>query len=85
MGPDKVFGVTRAWADENPVALQAVVRALLRAAAWADAPENRGDLAAMLAADGYINAPEAAIRNSLADNDEIARRGLQQAASYIPD
>jgi hypothetical protein len=26
----------------------------------------------------------AAIRNSLADNDEIARRGLQQAASYIP-
>ncbi len=26
-----------------------------------------------------------AIRNSLSDNDEIARRGLQQAASYIPD
>jgi hypothetical protein len=26
----------------------------------------------------------AAIRNSLAENDDIARRGLQQAASYIP-
>lgn len=25
-----------------------------------------------------------AVRNSLADNDEIARRGLQQAASFIP-
>lgn len=27
----------------------------------------------------------AAIRSSLVENDEIARRGLQQAASYIPD
>ena len=26
----------------------------------------------------------ASIRNSLVENDEIARRGLQQAASYIP-
>lgn len=25
-----------------------------------------------------------AIRNSLADNDEVARRSLQRAASYIP-
>jgi uncharacterized protein YukE len=25
------------------------------------------------------------IRSSLSQNDEIARRGLQQAASYIPD
>lgn len=26
-----------------------------------------------------------AIRSSLADNDEVARRSLQRAASYIPD
>lgn len=26
-----------------------------------------------------------AIRTSLADNDEVARRSLQRAASYIPD
>jgi len=26
-----------------------------------------------------------AIRTSQSENDEIARRGLQQAASYIPD
>lgn len=65
VGPDKVFGVTRAWADANPAALQAVVRALLRAAAWADAPENRATLAAMLAQEGYVNAPEEIVAQSL--------------------
>jgi nitrate/nitrite transport system substrate-binding protein len=65
VGPDKVFGVTHDWAQANPAALQAMVRALLRAAAWADAPENRGTLAAMLAQDAYVNAPEAMIRQSL--------------------
>jgi two-component system, oxyanion-binding sensor len=65
MGPDKVFGVTRDWADEHPTALRAVIRALLRAAAWADAPENRAGLAAILARAEYVDAPEAVVAQSL--------------------
>lgn len=65
MGPDKVFGVTRDWAEANPEALQAVVRALLKAAAWADAPENRAQVAAMLAAPDYVDVAESVVRQSL--------------------
>jgi NitT/TauT family transport system ATP-binding protein/nitrate/nitrite transport system substrate-binding protein len=65
--PDKVFAVKAAWAAADPARLQAVLRALLRAAAWADAPANRGDLAAMLAEPGAIGAPAGLIAASLAD------------------
>jgi ABC-type nitrate/sulfonate/bicarbonate transport system substrate-binding protein len=64
-GPDKVFGVTRHWGEANPEALQAVIRAVIRAAAWADAPGNRGPLAALLARPEYVGAPEAVIAQSL--------------------
>lgn len=47
--PDKVFAVTRAWAEADPPRLQAVLRALLRAAAWAEAPGNRAAVADLLA------------------------------------
>lgn len=65
VGPDKVFGVTRDWADDHPEALRAVIRAVLRAAAWADAPENRAGLATLLARPEYVNAPEAVVAQSL--------------------
>ena len=65
MGPDKVFGLTKAWAERHPRTLSAVLRALLRAGAWCDAPENRGELAALLARPAYVDAPEAVVRLSL--------------------
>lgn len=63
--PDKVFGVTRAWAESRPGHLQAVLRALLRAGVWADQPGNRPALAAMLASPQYVGCPEAAVAASL--------------------
>jgi ABC-type nitrate/sulfonate/bicarbonate transport system substrate-binding protein len=65
MGPDKVFGLTRAWAERHPATLRAVLRALLRAASWCDAPQNRPELAALLARRAYVDAPEAVVRLSL--------------------
>jgi len=65
MGPDKVFGVTRAWAERHPATLRAVLRALLRASAWCDAPQNRPALAALLARREYVGAPEAVVAMSL--------------------
>jgi NitT/TauT family transport system ATP-binding protein/nitrate/nitrite transport system substrate-binding protein len=64
-GPEKVFGVTDAWAQRNPDVLAALLRALVKAAAWADAAENRGELVALLA--GHVDAPPAAIEGSLDD------------------
>jgi NitT/TauT family transport system ATP-binding protein/nitrate/nitrite transport system substrate-binding protein len=64
-GPEKVFGVREAWADENPEILQGCLRALLQAAAWADAPENRLALAALMAQPNYVDAPADCIARSL--------------------
>jgi NitT/TauT family transport system ATP-binding protein/nitrate/nitrite transport system substrate-binding protein len=64
-GPEKVFGVTAEWARRNPRTLQALLRALLKAAAWADDPENRGQLASLLAQPRYIGAPAESIARSL--------------------
>jgi NitT/TauT family transport system ATP-binding protein/nitrate/nitrite transport system substrate-binding protein len=65
--PDKVFAVTEAWAAEHPDALQGLLRALLRAAAWADDPANRLALAAILAQTQYVGADAAVIEASLAE------------------
>lgn len=65
--PDKVFAVREAWASDNAAALQALLRALLRGAAWADAPENRAELAALLAQPQYVGAPAEVIAASLSD------------------
>ena len=64
-GPDKVFAVTEAFAERNPDVLRALIRALIRASAWAESPENRMALAAILAREPYVGAPEAIIRQSL--------------------
>lgn len=65
--PDKVLTVTEAWAEANPAPLQALLRGLLRAAAWTDADENRDELASILAAPQHVGADADVIRRSLAD------------------
>ncbi|BAM04199.1 putative nitrate ABC transporter substrate binding protein [Phycisphaera mikurensis NBRC 102666] len=41
--PEKVFGVTKAWADENPQTMLAVTKALIKAARWLDETDENGD------------------------------------------
>nr|WP_272886712.1 CmpA/NrtA family ABC transporter substrate-binding protein [Phenylobacterium aquaticum] len=60
-GPDKVFGMTRAWAEDHPDTLQAALRALILAAAWADAPAHRQELVALLARPEHVGADPQAI------------------------
>lgn len=63
--PDKVFAVSEAWADRNPAALQAMLRALIRAARWADAPANREALLDLLARPDTVGADRAALARDL--------------------
>jgi NitT/TauT family transport system ATP-binding protein/nitrate/nitrite transport system substrate-binding protein len=64
-GPEKVLGVTAAWARREPEALQALLRALLKAAAFADRPENRAELTELLARPEHVGASAESIRRSL--------------------
>jgi NitT/TauT family transport system ATP-binding protein/nitrate/nitrite transport system substrate-binding protein len=47
--PDKVLATTLAWAEREPAALAALIRAIARAGDWCAAPANRAELVALLA------------------------------------
>ena len=65
--PDKVFGVTEAWAAANGDVLSGLLRALVRASAWMEAAENRAGRAALLARPHLVGLPADLIAESLDD------------------
>lgn len=71
-GPDKVFGMRADWADRYPATTQALLRALLKGAVWADAPEHRAEMAAILARVVYVDVPEEVVRLSLVGSPPYA-------------
>ncbi|HJV43933.1 CmpA/NrtA family ABC transporter substrate-binding protein [Caulobacter sp.] len=72
-GPDKVLGVSASLAEHRPDELRALLRAIIRGAAWADAPENRPDLIALLARPDRVGASPEAITRAL-DHEIIFHR-----------
>lgn len=65
--PEKVLGVRSGWAEAHPDGVIALLRALLRAAAWAHDPAHRDDLIRILARTSYVGAPSEAIAAAMAD------------------
>ena len=59
--PEKVFGVTAKWAEENPNTHLALVRALIRAGMWLDENNgaNRAEAVKILSRSDYVGADEA--------------------------
>lgn len=68
---EKVFGVTKKWADANPNTHIAVVKALIRAGKWLDATDeagaylNREEAARILSRPDYVGADFDVIKNSM--------------------
>jgi len=62
---EKVLGVRRVWAQENPDVLARLLRAHGRAADFVEQPENRPEVAAMLAAPNRIGVAADVIRRTL--------------------
>lgn len=72
--PEKVFGVTRGWADKNPNTHVAVVKALIRACMWLDASmTNRVEAVKMLAKSNYVGADAEVIGNSMTGTFEYEK------------
>ncbi|MAT71749.1 MAG: nitrate ABC transporter substrate-binding protein [Planctomycetaceae bacterium] len=69
--PEKVFGVTKSWADENPQTHLAVIKALIRAGKWLDETDdagklvNREEAARILSRPDYVGADYDVIKNSM--------------------
>jgi nitrate/nitrite transport system substrate-binding protein len=69
--PEKVLGVTRAWAERHPQTHLALLQALSEAAQWLEA--NRTQAADLIAGPEYLDVPA-----------EIARLSLQNQVLYSP-
>jgi nitrate/nitrite transport system substrate-binding protein len=63
--PEKVFAVTRNWAQSNPNTHKAVLKALLQACVWLDEADNRHEACELLSQGRYVNVPVDVLEKSL--------------------
>lgn len=80
--PEKVFGVTREWAERHPSTHQAILRALLQAARWLDEPDNRPEAVTLLARPEYVDAPVSSLSAGLLGQFAY---GAHQPPKALPD
>jgi len=72
--PEKVFGVTKGWAEKYPNTHVAVVKALIRAGKWLDASmANRIEAVKIISKSNYVGASEEVIGNSMTGTFEYEK------------
>lgn len=64
-GVEKVLAFREPWLEENPDTVDRLLRALARAAAWCDEPDNREGLAEILSRADYVDQPADLILGAL--------------------
>lgn len=80
--PEKVLGVRERWAEEDGDRLDALVRAVYRAAVWCDEPAHRSELAAVLSARDAVALPADVIARSLS-RDLVAPDGSARSVDGL--
>lgn len=63
--PEKVLGVQRVWAEQNPQLCHAMIRAIFKAAQWLAQPENTPLAVEILARSQHLDLPDPAIDPAL--------------------
>ncbi|MGR6872869.1 CmpA/NrtA family ABC transporter substrate-binding protein [Pseudomonas sp. HK3] len=73
--PEKVFGVSKAWADKYPETHISVVKAMIRAAKWLDDKDNanRPEAVKILSQSNYVGADYDVIANSMTGTFEYEK------------
>ena len=82
--PEKVFGMTAAFVEENPTAAVAITKALIRAAMWLDADDNanREEAVEILARPEYVGADEEVIANSMTGTFEYEPGDVREVPDF---
>ena len=82
--PEKVFGVTAAFAQENPNTTLALTKALIRAAIWLDENNNehRQEAVEILSRPEYVGADKAVIANSMTGTFEYEKGDTRPAPDF---
>lgn len=81
--PEKVFGITREWAEQYPNTAIAVTKALIRAGKWLDGGlENRKEAVKILSKSEYVGADEEVIAASMTGTFEYARGDKREMPDF---
>ncbi len=86
--PEKVFGVSKTWADANPATHIAVVKALIRAGKWLDATDadgrflHRDEAVRILAQPNYVGADYDVIKNSMTGTFTFQKTDIQAMPDF---
>ena len=81
---DKMFGVTKAWADKYPNTHLHIVKALIRASKWLDENDNANRVAAskMISAPHYVGADQKVIANSMTGIFEYEKGDVRKEPDF---
>ena len=82
--PEKVFGVSKAWAEEFPNTHLRVVRAMIRAAHWLDDNDNanRPEAVEILSKPYYVGADYDVIANSMTGTFEYEKGDKREVPDF---
>ena len=82
--PEKVFGITAEFAEENPNTTLAVVKALIRAAMWLDENDNanRPEAVEILSRSEYVGADYEVIANSMTGTFEYEHGDTREVPDF---
>lgn len=82
--PEKVFGVSKAWADKYPQTHIAVVKAMIRAAKWLDDNNNanRPEAVKILSQPNYVGADYNVIANSMTGTFEYEKGDKREVPDF---
>jgi len=82
--PEKVFGMTREFVEQNPNTTIRVVKALLRAARWLDENDNanRAEAVKLLSLPQYVGADRNVIANSMTGTFEYEKGDVREVPDF---
>jgi len=82
--PEKVFGVSKTWAEKNPNTHVRVVKAMIRAAQWLDENNNanRPEAVKILSKSNYVGADYDVIANSMTGTFEYEKGDKREVPDF---
>lgn len=81
---EKVFGVSRSWAQANPETHKRLIKALIRAGKWLDADDNanRAEAVEILSRPEYVGADVKVIANSMTGTFEFEKGDKREVPDF---
>jgi two-component system, oxyanion-binding sensor len=79
---EKVLAVRQQWAEKNPQTLAALVRAVFHAAEFAEMPDNRNEVARILAQPEYLGVDAGVILRTLEGRLKISADGTTRSSGH---